>query len=664
MLARASAATEVTLASEATPTAPAEPGPTTVQAVYVDAPPVIDGKLDDPCWSQAAKLEGFFAPDVEAKVPEETIGYLCLDSAALYVGFTCKDRTPDDLRAAETRRNGSLWDDDVVEFALDPGHDHQELYFFRVNARGTQAEDIPGGSATKIEWRGDWRAAACRTPDGWSAEIAIPFSILRYPPGQTTWGFFISRHFAQERLWVVHPITGKKAFDITLSSDLVGVRPPPYKPRPILMPYATLDFGEAVGERYNVGLDMQYRMVSGLTALTTLRPDFKQIEDVVEPIAFSYTERYLPDLRPFFVTGGGFLPGSLMLYTRRIQDFDAGAKLFGKLGKESIGLLDAVTLGEQNVLAAQWQHQFTDDLSTTMRFVSDARDGEADNSVVGFDGFRRWRCKEGEDGLGMMYRHSQTDGLDHGSVYELSGFHFRGSGRLGWDWGLRLTTPEFNPRLGYYYDQNSVGGRLAFGKWTRYETGPIEFRSWDVFNEYFPRLEGEGVLRTGISPGYTVGWRNGRFISVGFTRGQEYDQDNSEGRFRFGWNERDIHRRGMAFVLKGVRAGGDYTYYTFDQGFRPLKDLSVVLNLQYSHLEPPSSEAGHEYQAVVTASYDLTPEKCISARLIKRDAGTALFVAYRQVVRRGMDAYVLVGDPDPAKSGFTKRLAVKLIWAL
>jgi hypothetical protein len=633
-----------------------------VEAAYVETAPVVDGKLDDACWSQAARLEGFFAPGVEAAPPEETIAYICLDDTAFYVGFECRDRTPEDITAAETRRNGNLWEDDTVEFMLDPNHQHGDYYFFRANARGTQGEDIPGGSATKIEWRGDWRAATSRTPEGWAAEMEIPFSILRYRPGQSTWGFFVSRHFARERLWVLHPVTGGKALDDTLACDMVGVRPPPYTPRPIWMPYVTLDFGDAIGERYSAGLDVQYRMVNGLTALTTLNPDFKQIEDVVEPIAFSYTERHLPDQRPFFVTGQGYLPGSRMLYTRRIEDFDVGAKLFGRMGKERIGLLNAMTLGEQNVLATQWEHKFSDDFSSTFKLVTDARKGEPENTVYGFGTYRMRRCDEGGDGLGAAFRHSKTKGMDRGSVYEVFGFRFRGSGELGWDWHVHRATPDFNPRLGYYHDQDSFGGHFALGKWQHYETGAVESQGWRVVTEHVPRLEGKGVLRTGISPSYSRSWRNGRSVHIGFTRGQQYGEDSSEARFRYGWNRSDIHRRGGLFIVKGVRAGGDYTYYTLDQGFRPMKDVSVTLATEYTHVGPPSPDAAHEYQAVLTMSYDLTDEKCVSARVIKRDAGTTVFLGYRQVVRRGMDAYVLIGDPDPATTGFTKRAAVKLIW--
>jgi len=631
-----------------------------IQAVSVDAPPVIDGKLDDACWEKASRLEGFFAPDVDQAPPEETIGLLCVGEEAIYCAIICKDRTPGDIRAQETRRNGEIWEDDFVELCLDPWHQHEDAYHFRVTARGTQHEEIPGGSATKIEWRGDWSAATARTDDGWVCELAIPFSILRYPPGQTTFGLSLSRRFGREKIWVAHPITGR-AYDPALACNLEDLHPPYQKPRPIYMPYLVFDLGEAVGSHFDTGLDLQYRMPNGLTSLAALNPDFKQIEDVVESVAFSYTPKYLEDPRPFFVTGQGYLPGGMMLYTRNIEDFDAGVKLFGTIGKNSYGLLDAITLGERNALAARWSHRFDPNREVTLRLVSSLSAYDPDNFAWGLDAHRRWPCEEGEDYLRMEYRGSFTEHGPVGANYEVNGGHFRGSGKLHYDWGMRLTTRGFDPALGYFYDQDSVGANTFVGRWDQYEKGPLEYQGWNAGLSYYPYLSGDGLLHSGLFTERYWGWRNGWLLGTGFSLGREYDQETSDVGLNVMWNRSDIYRRGRIFGQKGVRAGGDYTYYTFSQGFRPMDAFSVNLNLEYSRLTPPSPDAAHTYQAVLTASYDLTPEKCISARLISRDEGASVYAAYRQVVRRGTDIYVILGNPDPNLTGFSPRLAIKLI---
>jgi len=638
--------------------------PSVVQAVYVDTPPLIDGNLDDPCWSQAARLEGFRVLDVERDVPEETVGLICVDDTAIYLAVICKDRTPEDIKAVETRRGGDIWRDDVVEFGVDPWHEHRDSYWFQVTPRGTQCEDIPGGSATKIEWRGDWTAAARQTAEGWQAEIAIPFAILRYPPGQTSFGFTLYRWFAQERVGAVYPIMEGRAWNSRQAADLVGLHPPTLRPKPILMPYAAADLRESA-TRFDAGLDLQYRMPSGLTALAVLNPDYSQIEDVVEPISFSYTERWLPDYRPFFITGQStYLPDKWFLYTRRIRDFDAGVKLFGTLGKENIGLLDVITFGEENSLAAAWGHEIDPELSAGFSLVHHTKVGQPDNLVYTLGATHNRRSPNGSDSLWLWLWQSETKGERAGGYYGVGGEHTRLSGELSYRWYLRTVSPEYNPAAGYCYDQNTVGGGVDLSRTDRYPTGNLEYRDSGVNLSYIPYRDGTGMFSSRFSPYYSWRFRNGRRIYLGLSRAREFDQDSSDARINLGWNDRDIHRSGGLYLLRGVRAGGDYHYCSLRQGFRPRRDMSVNLAAEYTHLAPPALGAGHQYQTVVTLSYDLTPEKCLSGRLIARDEGLSGYAAYRQVVRRGMDAYVIVGDPDPTLTGFTPRLALKLIWVL
>jgi len=637
--------------------------PPQVQAVYADAPPIIDGQLDDPCWSQAARVSDFYVLELDQPLPEETTALICVDSNAIYVGFICRDRTPEDIVAQETRRNGDIWNDDCVGVGLDPWHKHGVTYDFNVNARGTQSEDIPGGSATKIQWRGDWTAAAARNPEGWTAEMAIPFSILPYPPGQTTFSFGLSRHLAKEKLAVCYPDTGRP-WNPLLTADLVGLHPPAVKPRPLFMPYLTFDFGENADKRADAGLDVQYKLPSGLTALAALNPDFRNIEDVVEPISFSYVEKYLYDPRPFFVTGQeGFFPKSHLFYSRRIHDFDLGAKLFGTVGNETIGLLDAITFGAENSFVGAWRHRFDDYNGVQLSLVRHDVEGEPGNTACSIDAGRVWQHLDGTDQIWTVdYLSRDADGRS-GAAYALGGDHERGNGQPQWGWMYRLVTQDFHPALGYFTSQNTNGGYLYWNRSTRYEKGRLQGQGWGISTAYYPYLHGGGVLRTGISPSYQWQWRNGRTLSLQADRMREYNQDSSDLGASLGWNTQDLYRQGYLYALKGVRAGGDYAYLSAQQGFRPKKNLSVGLGAEYSHLAPPSPEAYHAYQTVLTASYDLTPEKCISLRLIARDGGYNAYAAYRQVVRRGMDAYILVGEPDPSRTGLTNRVAVKLIWA-
>ena len=639
-----------------------------IDAVYVSPAPTIDGKLDDPCWKQAARLEGFICTDIPAP-PEETVAYVCVDERNLYFAVVCTDRTPADIVANETRRNGEFGRDDFAIVAIDPWHKHNDLYQFIVTARGTQAEMIPGGSATKIEWRGDWSGAATRTETGWQAELAIPFSILSYAPGQNTFGLAVGRGFAKENIMALHPDMGKVT-DLKLSDDLVGLRLPSNAPRPIILSYSTFDSAGLGGETAKAGVDVQYKLSNGLTALGSANPDFKQIEDVVEPVSFSYTERYLPDLRPFFVTGqDGFLPREHLLYTRRIEQFDAGVKLFGTVGSDTVGLLDAVTNGEQNVLAGSWRRQFDDENSAKLLLVSDRRSG--DPEMVGYGGLacgldvsHRRATATGSDGVWGVFYFADSEESGRGAAYSVGGYHDRGSGQIHYDWMTRLATDDFNPSLGYYPDVNNYGGAFSVGQWDRLEGGALESRAWNLQTAYYSYLDDSGVLDATVSPSYSWGWRDGRSLDVGLTRGRLHNFDGSDAFTAYSWNNKDLYRNGRIFLIAGNRAGGNYSYLSLSQGFRPAAKLSVRLSAEYGSLVGSEEEDGRSFLGVVTTSYDITDERSLGARVICRHDGLTGYAAYRQVVRRGLDIYVLVGDPSSDQTGFTPRVMVKLIRAL
>ena len=656
---------EAAKTAEGAPPAPppkAERSAPVIDAVYTKTPPVIDGKLDDACWSQASRLEEFVCPGVDTPPPDETRGLVILDEKYLYAAFICRDKTPDDIVANETRRNGDIGRDDFVLLAVDPWHKHNDFYQFMVTARGTQAETIPGGSATKIEWRGDWRAAATRTADGYQVEVAIPLAILPHPAGQSTVGLAIGRNWAKENIMAICPNTGRTV-NTNMVYDLVGLRLPNTVSRPTIMSYSTFDSAGVGGGTAKAGVDVQYKLQNGLTALASANPDFKQIEDSVEPVSFSYTERYMPDLRPFFVTGqDGYLPREHLLYTRRIEKFDTGVKLFGTVGDDTIGVLDALTQGQQNVFATSWKHQFSKENAAKLLMVSDNRSEKgAGGLAYGLDMGHTRNTPQGSDGVWSVIYHANSREDGAGSMYSAGGYHDRGSGRLHYDWMARLATDSFKPTLGYYPDINNYGAQFGFGQWDRPGKGALEAREWYVRAAYYPFLDGRGVMDATIAPSYTWSWRDGRVVNLGVTRGKVYDFDNSDASVYYGWNNKDLYQNGHLALVRGSRRGGDYSYLEMAQGFHPAPKLSVRLSTAYDSLVGTKDSDEHIFQGVLTGSYDITTERSIGLRLIARNTGFTAYAAYRQVVRRGIDAYVIMGDPDPERTRFSPRVIVKLI---
>ena len=123
------------------------------------------------------------------------------DAENLYFGFRVDDHHPGAISALQTRRDAKLDQDDHVEVELDPYHNHRQTSSYAVNAQGTQSDAIAGGRARKIEWKGDWQAAAARSPEGWTAEMAIPFAILNYQPGAHVFGINFLRYHSRTQEW-------------------------------------------------------------------------------------------------------------------------------------------------------------------------------------------------------------------------------------------------------------------------------------------------------------------------------------------------------------------------------------------------------------------------------------------------------------------------------
>jgi len=88
------------------------------------------------------------------------------------------DSAPAEIQATRTVRDGDFGYDDLITVELDTFFNRRDISAFSINPLGTQSDEIAGGRSTKIQWKGDWQGAAVRTDYGWSAEFAIPFSIL------------------------------------------------------------------------------------------------------------------------------------------------------------------------------------------------------------------------------------------------------------------------------------------------------------------------------------------------------------------------------------------------------------------------------------------------------------------------------------------------------
>ena len=159
-----------------------------------DAPPVLDGSLDDAAWADVPVIDSFTPPGTLEPATEPTEARLCHDGTWLYVGFLCRESDPAQIVRTQTAHDGAVNLDDSVEVFIVPAADRSRYYHFLLSANNIRAEQQgwPGRTPYR-RWDTGWRSATAVTDDGWVAEIALPLSVLG-GGGAEEWYFNLCRN--------------------------------------------------------------------------------------------------------------------------------------------------------------------------------------------------------------------------------------------------------------------------------------------------------------------------------------------------------------------------------------------------------------------------------------------------------------------------------------
>ncbi|MGH9364224.1 MAG: carbohydrate binding family 9 domain-containing protein, partial [Thermoanaerobaculia bacterium] len=184
---------------------PAEPpARPSVAAGLASGPIRIDGSLDEPAWGTA----GVVALTEQSPHPGEATPFgtevrILADGENLYFGLLCTDPSPDRISIHTLQRDGEMAGEDTVTIVLDTFSDRRTGYFFQVNSAGARTDGlIAGPEEQSRDWDGIWDAATHRTPAGWSAEIQIPASTLRFLGGADSWGLNVVRSVPRDLLFL------------------------------------------------------------------------------------------------------------------------------------------------------------------------------------------------------------------------------------------------------------------------------------------------------------------------------------------------------------------------------------------------------------------------------------------------------------------------------
>lgn len=284
----------------------------------------IDGVLDDEAWKTVPVADGFRQnnPVEGAPVTFETEARITYDNIGIYIAGMMYDRAPDSI----TRQMGVRDDFSIVadgfRVVFDTYNTQQDAFDFAVLSSGVQLDS----RFSDFNYNAVWRSAVQIVDNGWSVEILIPWSALRFPTGNNDWGLQITRGITRYNEFDQWALTPKNAANSLrywgLLKGLNDIDPPV---RLSLTPYFTTiyqdddRFGPSSPElSFAGGMDLKFGINESFTVDMTLLPDFSQVQsdNVIKNLgAFEQT---FQDFRPFFTEGVDLFQNGNLFYSRRI----------------------------------------------------------------------------------------------------------------------------------------------------------------------------------------------------------------------------------------------------------------------------------------------------------------------------------------------------------
>jgi hypothetical protein len=358
-------------------------GDITVRATRLAEPIVVDGKLDDPVYSQVKPVNGFVQQEPLEGRPatEDSDAWILFDDRNLYVSVRCWDSHPERMVANEMRRDhGNIRQNENFTVVLDTNYDRRSGFYFATNPLGAIRDQAIGdeGQQRNVDWNTVWNVEASTFDQGWMFEMVIPFKSLRFnESGPQVWGFNLRRNVK----WKNETSTlaqipasqgGIAIFLFSQAATLVGVEVPGSNRNLEVKPYAlgSLTTDQNAEEPFSndpdadVGFDVKYGFTSGLIGDFTYNTDFAQVEEDQQQINLTRFNLLFPEKRDFFLEGqsifafggrqarGGGDLTPIMFFSRRIGLTDegmdpirAGGRVTGRAGRYQIGALNIQTRG-------------------------------------------------------------------------------------------------------------------------------------------------------------------------------------------------------------------------------------------------------------------------------------------------------------------------------
>src|SRR3954454_20400478 len=451
-----------------------------LQAVERTSPVVVDGRLDEAVWQAPPAATGFTQQDPKEGQPatQRTEIRLAYDAEALYVGARMIDSLGARGVHPQLARRDQSSGGDYVQFVFDTYHDHTGRTVFTLNPSGVKSDAGQASAYADPSWDPVYTAAARVDSAGWTAELRIPFSQLRFPRDSVqVWGMQVWRYV--ERInessmwsfWGKQENGGPSRF-----GHVEGIHAPKNRGRMELLPYALSraryvrptqpgsPFQSDHQYDLRVGGDVKYQLSSTLTLDATINPDFGQVEVDPASVNLSAFETFYSEKRPFFVEGSGLfsfgdfwcincsnVESMSLFYSRRIGRAPQGsvtrgdaefvqrpenstilgaAKVTGRTrGGLQVGLLDAVTRSERALGEDTLGARFTEQVEPASNYFvgrlrKNYRGGNATVGAMATSVVRRFDSAALEE---LLPGHAEALGVDWEMWWKNRTYHLLGN---------------------------------------------------------------------------------------------------------------------------------------------------------------------------------------------------------------------------------------------
>lgn len=360
----------------------------------------LDGIPDEPAWD-AVEWGGDFTqnqPNDGAKPSQQTNFKILYDEKFLYIAYRAYDTAPDSIIKRMGRRDE--FPGDWVEINIDSYHDQRTAFSFTLSVSGVRNDEFVSDNGTNWDtsWNPIWFGKTNIDSLGWTAEVKIPFSQLRFGDEEDkVWGIQVMRRiFRLEERSTWQHIPQNSGVWVSAFGELHGLKGIPPQRQIEIAPYVVAQterfpeqennpFADGTDNSLSVGVDGKVAVTSDLILDFTINPDFGQVEADPSAVRIDGFQNFFPERRPFFiesrnifesqVTGsaaGGDYDSDLLFYSRRIGSSPHGypsltdgeyadvpqntsilgaAKFSGKTKKGwSIGILESITQREKAVI--------------------------------------------------------------------------------------------------------------------------------------------------------------------------------------------------------------------------------------------------------------------------------------------------------------------------